>query len=106
PHRNVHGGKQIRQGADVVLVAVRQEHAAHPVGALDEPGEIRMHDIHAEVIVGELHAAVDDEDVLPLLDRETIHAHLAEAAEGDEADPGGSLLRYAIGGHGFTDLSV
>ena len=49
-----------------------------------EPGEVRVDDVHTELAVGEHHPAVDDDDVALVLEREAIHADLAETAEGDD----------------------
>ena len=88
--------QQEGERADVVLVAVGEEDRPHLLAPLDEPGEVGGDDVDAERLVGEEDAAVDDRDPAGGLDGEAVHAHLAEAAERDDADRGwhgGSLAR-------------
>ncbi len=46
--RHVQLGENPRQSADVVLVPVRQNDAAHALLVLDEVGDVRNDDVHAE----------------------------------------------------------
>jgi hypothetical protein len=79
---------QVRQRADVVLVAVRQDDGADRAGAVTEVGEVGQDEIDAEVLVPrERQAGVDDDDVPPALVDGHVLADLAEAPERD--DPAG-----------------
>ena len=69
----------------MVFVAVRQEHAAHLLLALEQVAEVGMQELDAVIVLGEGDAAVDDEQALLRLQGEAIHADLAEAAERDDA---------------------
>ena len=76
--------QEVRQAADVVLVAVRQHDG--PDAAPDEVADVRQEQIDPEVLVPrEREARVDDDD----LAAELVHGHvlpdLAEAAERDDA---------------------
>jgi hypothetical protein len=82
----LHPSQQVRQPANVVLVAVRDEDSPDPVRALDEPVEVRVNDVHPQVVAREPDAAIDDQDVRPLLYGEAIHTYLAQAAERREPD--------------------
>ena len=83
--RNVHLAHEVRQRADVVLVAVREHDAADHLRALDEIREVREDEVDAEVLVArEREPGVDDDDrALGLVDGHVL-PHLAEAAEGDD----------------------
>ena len=76
---------QVRQRADVILVAVREHDAADHVLALAEVREVRQDEVDAEVLVArEREPGVDDDDrVVRLVDGHVL-ADLAEAAERDD----------------------
>jgi len=84
--RHVHEfPEHVRKGADVVLVGVRHQEAADPVLSGSQVPDVRDDEIDAEhLLVGEHETRVDDEDVVPHLDREHVLADLADAAEGDD----------------------
>ncbi len=91
PHRQLELREQVRQRADVIFVAVRQEDAVHAITLFDQPAEIRMPNVDAHVVVGEGGAAIDDHDAVLLLERKAVHADLPQASEGDDPNPiGGS----------------
>ena len=74
----------IGDGADVILVAVGDEHALEPVLVVDQVGKVGDHEIHAvHVLVGERHAAVDDDHILAILDDGAVLADLIQTAEGN-----------------------
>ena len=54
-------------------------------GSASSAREIGVHDVDAEPAVVERDAAVDEHDLAALLERQAVHADLAEAAEGDDA---------------------
>jgi hypothetical protein len=80
-HRHVEPAEQIRDRADVVLVAVRDDQTRDAV--IGERFEVGMNDVDTEASVVEGHPAIDDEHLAALLEREAIHANLAQAAEGE-----------------------
>ncbi len=83
--RNVHLAHEIRQRADVVLVAVREHDAADHLRALDEIGEVREDEVDAEMLVArEREACIDDDDRALGLVGGHVLPHLAEAAEGND----------------------
>ena len=102
--RDVEAGQDVRERADVVLVAVGEDDAAHPLATLDQPAHIGDHQVDAEHLgLGEHQAGVDDHDVLAAFDREEVAADLTEPPEGHEAkavDPGWSGRRGWEGGGG------
>jgi len=76
--------EQEGDAADVVLMAVRQEHAPDLLLILDEIGAVRDHQIHAvHVVLGEAQAAVDDDDVLAVLEYRHVLADLVKTAKRD-----------------------
>ena len=78
--------QQVGHGADVVLVAVGEDHRLHVVEPVLDVVEVRQDQVDAGVVVvGEQHAAVDDEQLAAVLDDGHVAADLAEAAERDDA---------------------
>ena len=83
---DVEAGQDVGEGADVVLVAVGEHDAAHPLAPLDQPAHVGDDQVHPEHLgLGEHQAGVDDHDVLAAFDREEVAADLAEPAQGDQA---------------------
>ena len=81
--------QQVRDGADVVLVAVREHDADDVVEAVADRAEVGQDQVDAGlVLLGEEHAAVDDEDLAVDLEHGHVATDLAEATDGD--DPQGS----------------
>ena len=79
---DTHLTEQVRQRADVVLVAVREDHGADVGRTLAEIREVREDEIDAEVLVArEREARVDDHDRAVALDRRHVLPDLAEAAK-------------------------
>ena len=88
--------EQVRHGADVVLVAVREHDADDVVEAVPDRGEVRQDQVHARLLgLGEQHAAVDDEQLAAVLEDGHVAADLAEAAE--RGDPQGALRQRRRG---------
>ena len=79
--------QQEGDGADVVLVAVGEDHGLQPVAPLHHVAEVGQHDVHAHLVVlGEGDAAVHDHHPVVVLDHVHVLADLAGAAERDHAD--------------------
>ena len=81
--------QQVRQGADVVLVAVGEHHPpeGRPLG--QKVGEVRDDPVDAQhLVVREHDAAVESDQVVPGLHQHHVEPDLAEAAQGDQADGG------------------
>ena len=88
-HAVVHGQ------ADLVLMAVGQEYPAHPVDLVAQIGDIGNDQVNAEhVRFGKHQAAVDDDDILAVLEGGHVQPDLPETAEGDEPEPGIVALRF------------
>ena len=83
--RRVAFAQNIRDSADVVLMAVRDDVAAQLVDVALEVGRIRDDEVYAEhVVVRERDAAVDDDDISAVLDHGHVLADLVETAQGDD----------------------
>ena len=84
--RDAHLAHQIREGADVILVPVREHDRAHHLLAVAEIGEVRQDEIDAEVLVPrERKPGVHDDDGAVRLVDGHVLADLAEAAERNDA---------------------
>ncbi len=68
----------------MVLVAVRQEEPRH--AEVLERREVGVDDVDPEAARVERHAAVDDECLAILHEREAVHPDLAEPSEGNDAE--------------------
>src|SRR5699024_546500 len=78
--------EQVRDTADVVLVAVGEDDALDVVEAVADRGEVRQDHVDAGlVLLGEQHAAVDDHQLADVLEHGHVAAHLAETAESGDA---------------------
>ena len=78
--------QQVRHRADVVLVGVRQHDAVDQVEAVPDVVEVGQDQVDAGLeVLGEQHAAVDDQQPAGVLEDRHVAADLAEAAEGDDA---------------------
>ena len=85
--RAVHGhgrlAQQIRERADVILVAVGQDDRAERVTPAEHIGEIGDDVVDTgELVVGEHESAVDGDQVLAGLDQHHVEADLAETSQG------------------------
>ena len=84
--RDVVSLEEVRQRADVVLVAVRDRDPGDVDAEPVEGREVRMDHVDAEPAVVERDPAVDDQRLPALHDRHAVHADLAEASERNDAD--------------------
>ncbi len=85
-NRHIQILQQVRQRADVVLMAVGQHDRLHPVGAFGQVGDVRVYQINPEhVALGKHQPGVDHQDVPVVLQCQQILADLAEAAKRHDA---------------------
>jgi hypothetical protein len=78
--------QQVRDAADVVLVAVRQDDADDVLEAVADRSEVREDQVDAGLgLLGEEDAAVDDQDLAAVLERRHVAADLAESSQRDDA---------------------
>ena len=85
--------EQIRQGARVVLVAVRDDDAAQLVLVFQHIGVVGQHQVDAGlVVVGEHEAGVDEDHVIAALESGHVLADAVKAAQGDDLERNGDLL--------------
>ena len=91
-HRHVDLAQQERQRADVVLVAVGEEHRLQARGVVQDVLEVRDHEVDAEhLLLGEHQPHVDGDRLVVVLVEHHVAPDLAEAAERDHADGQGVL---------------
>ena len=89
-------GEHVRQAADVVLVGVGDEEGLDLLAVLLEVGDVGDDEVDAEhLLVGEHEAAVDDDDLVAVLEDVHVLADLAHPAERDDAE----RLIGSLGGH-------
>ena len=75
-----------RQCAEVVLVAVGDHDRLDVVDALAQVGEVRQHQVDAQLLGGrEAQAGVDDHDPVAVLDDRHVLADLADASQREDA---------------------
>ena len=80
-------GQDVRQAADVVLVGVGDEERLDVGAALLEVGDVGDDEVDAEhLLVGEHQSAVDDDDLVAVLEDVHVLADLAHPAERDDAE--------------------
>ena len=85
--------EQVGQGADMVLVAVGDDHAFDAILILLHIGEVGQDDVHAQhFVIGERHAAVDEEGVVPVFEQGDVLADFVQAAQEGQAHRGGRGL--------------
>ena len=78
--------QQVRDRADVVLVAVREDDRLDVVEPVGDVVEVRQDEVDAGLVVlGEQHAAVDDEQAAGVLEHRHVAADLPQPAERDDA---------------------
>ena len=70
-------GRETGEGADVVLLSVGQQNGAHP--ALPEPDVVGHHALDSVVPFREHLARVDEQAILARLEKERVHAELAQS---------------------------
>ena len=93
--------QDVGNGADVVLVAVGDDHTADAVAVLLQVGHVGDHQVDTGhlILVGEANAAVHDDDVLTVLNDGHVLAYLVETAQGDHTELGtGNGLQGRDGG--------
>src|SRR5690606_26972313 len=74
--------QEVRDGTDVVLMAVREDDTDDVVEACLDGFEVRQDQVDARlVLLGEEHTAVDDEQLAAVLENRHVAPDLAEAAE-------------------------
>ena len=82
---HVHLPEDVGHGPDMVLVSVGDEQSPDAVLVLDEVRHIGDHQVNAvHILVGEAHAAVDDDDLAAVLIDGHVLADLVEAAKRDD----------------------
>ena len=94
--------QEVRRGADVVLVAVGQHQRLDGVEAVPDGLEVGEDQVHAGVVVlGEQHAAVDEQQSAVVLERGHVAAHLAQPTERDDPEAscreGGGRAQVGVG---------
>ena len=78
---------EVRQPADVILVAVREEDGGHLVAEALEVRQVGHDEVDAEQIgLGEHHAGIDNDRRVAARDRHRVHAELAQAAKRHHVD--------------------
>ena len=88
--------QQVRHGADVVLVAVREDDRLDVVEPVLDVLEVGQDQVDAGLVVlGEQDAAVDDEQAAGVLEDGHVAADLSEATQCDDAQ---GAVRRAAGG--------
>ena len=91
---------QVRQAADVILVAVGDENTAHAVAVLQHIGEIRNDGIHARHgLIRENLAAIDDDNVVAVFVGRHVLADFAHAAQRDHAQSRAAGMFAGAGAH-------
>ena len=84
--RHVHLAHEVRQGADVVLVPVREHDCPDLALTLAQVLEVGQNEVDAEVLVArEGEAGVDDDDPVVALHHRHVLPDLAQAAERNDA---------------------
>ena len=77
-------GKEIGDGADVVLVAMGEDQGADELLVFLEKTQVGHHQVDAQQLgLGEHHSGIDDDDVIAVADGGHVHAKLAASTQGD-----------------------
>ncbi len=89
--------QQVGHAADVVLVAVGEHDRVDLVEAVPDPGEVGHDHVDTRlVLLGEEHAAVDDEQPPGVLEDGHVAADLAEAAQRNDPQPVAGQRRQRV----------
>jgi len=81
----------------MVLVAVAQQDCFDAVFPFLEVGDVGDDEVHPQhLLVGKHHPAVEDEDLIPLLQKPHVFADLSDASEGNERDNRLSFCHDAV----------
>ena len=84
--RRGYAREHIRHRADVILVSVGKQIRAHALAVVDQVGNVGNHQVDAQhILPGKDGAAVDHDDVVPVLKRRHVLADLADAAQRDNS---------------------
>ena len=79
--------QHVRQAADVILVGVGDQEGPDLLPVLAQVGHVRDDEVDPEhLLVGEHEPAVDDDDVVAVLEDVHVLADLPDASEGDDAE--------------------
>ena len=85
PDRHIQLGKNPRQRADVVFMAVGQDNRAHLLAVFDQVRDVGNNDVHAQQFgFGEHQAGVDDDNVIAPAHGHAVHSELAQTAQGHD----------------------
>ena len=77
--------EDVRQGADVILVTVRQHDAFDTVAVFQQIRDVRNDEVDAEHVLRREHQSrVDDEDVAAEAQHRHVLADFPESAQGDD----------------------
>ena len=80
--------QQVGDAADVVLVPVGQDDRLDGVESVPDPGEVRQDHVHPGLrLLGEQHAAVDDQQPTVELEHGHVPTDLTESAQRDDPQP-------------------
>jgi hypothetical protein len=75
-------GQQVAERPDVILMAVRQHAADDLVGPFVHPREVGQNNVDAEhVVVGKHEPAVEQQDLVLVLERRAVASDLSQAAQ-------------------------
>ena len=81
-YRHVQFLEQIRNPADMILMAVRQHNALDFIGIADKIGDIRDDEVDSQhVVVGEAETAVDDEHAVAVFEHGQVLSDFVKPAE-------------------------
>ena len=93
--RHLHLAHEVREGADVVFVAVREDDGTHHLLPLAQIGEVRQDEVDTEMLVArEREAGIDDDDRAVRFVDGHVLSDLAEAAERDDPADAHSAAVY------------
>ena len=90
--RGIHGHagevrQHVRQAADVILVGVSDQEGSNLLTVLAQVGDVRDDQVDPEhFLIGEHESAVNDDDVVAVLEDVHVLADLPHASEGDDAE--------------------
>jgi len=82
-----HLPEHIGRCADVILVAVGQQHTADAAAVFDQVRNIGDHQVYAQhILLGKNRAAVHNENILAVFNDGNVFAELVHAAQGDDLE--------------------
>src|SRR5256884_9124953 len=83
-NRHIKSFQYVRQRAQVILVAVRENNRGDVVSIFFEGAEVRNRNVDAiDALFGKAHARIDDDHLVAKAQQSAIHPKLADAAEGN-----------------------